>query len=299
MINIKLFKQGEKVKKYFLLVIGINLSFADSFLFHLENDFINNTDRHLTNSMQFSWMFENIQSDYFDSFNFLINHDIYTPDDIKSKNTADYDMPYAGYIKSEYNFYRFTNNYYHSLGFIVGYIGEKAYAKELQKTFHNVFNGNDPQGWDNQVGSKGVYGLSYDFGHRLYKKEFDVGKVDFSYNFHTELSTAQRNILTIFSLRYGENHPDNFINPQINLTKTNGWDISLNLYYDYMDYFYITDEYEEEYNIDRDKTLYGSGIKFNLYRGDSIYSLNFDQMNITLQKRDYDRWFGLTYTYIF
>ena len=54
-----------------------------------------------------------------------------------------------------------------------------------------------------------------------------------------------------------------------------------------------------QYNINRDKTLYGSGIKFNLYRGDSIYSLNFDQMNITLQKRDYDRWFGLTYTYIF
>ena len=103
------------MKKYFLLVIGINLSFADSFLFHLKNDFINDTDRHLTNSMKFSWMFENKKNDYFDSFNFLIQHDIYTPDNIKSKNIADYDMPYAGYIKTEYNFYRFTNNYYHSL----------------------------------------------------------------------------------------------------------------------------------------------------------------------------------------
>jgi hypothetical protein len=287
------------MKKYFLLVIGINLSFADSFLFHLKNDFINDTDRHLTNSMKFSWMFENKKNDYFDSFNFLIQHDIYTPDNIKSKNIADYDMPYAGYIKTEYNFYRFTNNYYHSLGFILGYIGEKTYAKELQDTLHTLIDANDPQGWDNQIGSKGIYGISYDFGHRVYKKELEIGKIDFSYNFHTELSSAKRDFLTILSFRYGNNYPNNFINPQINLTKTKGWDLSFNIYYDYMDYFYITDEYEQQYNINRDETLTGGSIKFNLYRDDSIYSLNFEHMNIHLQKREHDRWFGISYTYIF
>lgn len=287
------------MKKYALFLICFNLTFADSFLFHMGNDVINDTDRHLTNNMKLSWMYDNMDSEYYDSFNFLINHVIYTPDDIKSKNISDYDMPYAGYIKTEYNFYKFTNNYYHSLGLILGHIGKYAYAQELQEGLHSILPANDPQGWDNQIGDKTIYGVSYDFGHRLYKKEFEKNKIDFSYNFHTELSNAKRELLTILSFRYGNNYPDNFINSQINLQKTNGWDIAFNIYYEYLDYFYILDEYKDQYNINRDKDFFGEGIKFNYYNGNSIYSIKFDQMNTALQDKDYDRWVGLSYTYIF
>ena len=282
------------------MCIFTNIVFSDSFLFHIKNDFINDTDRHLTNTMTFSWVFDKNKTKYYDTFNFQIKHDIFTPENLKSKNKEDYDLPYAGSIDTIYKFYKFDYRFYHSLGFIIGHIGKHAYAKEIQSGLHSVISATKPQGWDNQIGPKNKIGIVYEFGHRLYEKELNFNKFEFLYHFHTEYSSTIRDIQTIFSFRYGDGFPSNFVNPQLNLQVAKGWDISYNFKYVYSDYIYILDEYKDEYNINRDKNIVQELVNFNYYNKDEVYSLNLTQAKIFFNNKDeYNRWLGLTYTYIF
>ena len=147
------------MKQLIYLFFIFELTYADSFVLNIENDFINDTDRHLTNRVEFSWMFDTNTTKY-NQLGFTITHDTFTPED-DAKNKTDYDMPYAGYLYGNLNFYFLKENYLNSIGIGIGTIGKYSYAKQFQTEFHKIIGANKPLGWDNQIGDKTTYNINY------------------------------------------------------------------------------------------------------------------------------------------
>ena len=282
-----------------LIVLTIHISYADSLRVNMTNDFINHTDRHLTSSILLSYMVDS-ESQYYDNLKFSFEHNIYTPEDTSTTIKSDFDMPYAGEIITQYTFYKLSRSYYNALGIVIGYIGKNTYAEEVQKTVHEIISVGEPKGWDYQIGPKNIAGLNYTFEHNLLRKDFLFNEISFSYKINAMYTTTQREARTQIEFRYGNNFPNNYIDTQVDLEKTNGWDVSFGLSYYYMDYNYILDNFKEEYDISRKKSVDSRYLKFNLYRKSSIYSLNlttagFEMTDETLT----EKWIGIEYTYLF
>lgn len=282
------------------MILTVQISYADSLRVNISNDFINHTDRHLTSSILLSYMLDT-ESEYYDNFKFSFGHNIYTPENTSTTDKSEFDMPYAGEIITQYTFYKLSQNYYHALGLVVGYIGKKTYAEEVQKTVHKIISVGEPKGWDYQIGPKNIAGLNYNFEHNLLRKDFLLNKIIFSYKIDAIYTSTQREAQAQVELRYGKNFPSNYIDTQVNLEKTtNGWDISFGLSYDYMDYNYILDNFKDEYDLSRKKSIDSRYLKFSLYRKSSIYSIDFTTVGFEMtDEKLTEKWISIEYTYLF
>ena len=56
-----------------LIILTVQISYADSLRVNLTNDFINHTDRHLTSSILLSYMVDT-ESQYYNNFKFSFEH---------------------------------------------------------------------------------------------------------------------------------------------------------------------------------------------------------------------------------
>lgn len=173
---------------------GVKPASADSWGLVLQNDVVAGTDRHLTSSIGFEWVSDEMKSQADGSFQkqytgFLtsffeqipmveldqkslaaginIYQDIVTPSNISRKELIRDDLPYAGYLHSTFSLTGQHQNLLENFRLSVGMVGPVAYGEETQKAFHKLINNKEPKGWDNQLDNQMTMGIGYSRGYRM------------------------------------------------------------------------------------------------------------------------------------
>ncbi|MEA3354187.1 MAG: DUF2219 family protein [Campylobacterota bacterium] len=295
--------------KKFLFVILLNLKilFADSFLLNMGNDFVDDSDGHLTNMIVLSWIFES-NDPLYDSLSFELHHSTYTPSDIKIIDKTKFDIPYAGHLYSKVSLYKIYNQLYlHQLGITFGKVGEESYSEELQKVIHDLIGANEPQGWEHQIKGKTTFGLEYDLVQNLPLKEQLHQNIDMNNNLHLSYGTFARKLIATSLIRYGNVLRDDFKSVYSNSTSmirpnmAKGWSLWGALIYRYIDYIYVLDEYINEYDINnREKEYFSFSTGVDYHKKDSMLSLSIVKTSISKdEKLWHNSWFMITYSRLF
>jgi hypothetical protein len=204
-----------------------------TFSIYIENDFFVSRDDQYTNGLKLTWsrfglselpddalmhkwfypVLRRIGFDRPDGaekiLSFSIGQNIYTPDDIESKDLAEDDRPYGGITYAELGFHRKLNRQMHTIGLCAGIVGPDSGAEKMQSAVHDLINSTDPQGWDHQLKNEPVFCLIYDYKRKFYTSdgiESGLGS-DMVFNTGASLGTA----LTFYNLgllfRWGWNIP--------------------------------------------------------------------------------------------
>ena len=106
-------------------------------------------------------------SDKYCSFSYA--QQIYTPDDIESKELVVNDRPYAGYMYLQAGLYQSYKKELDSLIFQIGMIGPSTKMEDVQKFVHDLIGSPNPQGWDNQLKDELTIQINYNN-----KRYFDI-----------------------------------------------------------------------------------------------------------------------------
>ncbi|MFK5938447.1 MAG: lipid A deacylase LpxR family protein [Sulfurimonas sp.] len=93
-----------------------------------------------------------------------VSQQIFTPQDIFSKEIVVDERPYAGWLYIDFGLHESTEDELYSLNLQVGIVGPGSLAEESQKTVHGTLNLKIPQGWDNQL--KNELGINLILQHK-------------------------------------------------------------------------------------------------------------------------------------
>lgn len=146
-------------------------------MLQIENDSLapRNTDRHYTHGMRLLWLSPPTDlPDWLDTLTVFpsrfgpsdmvpiqrwavsVGHSMFSPDMIGPSALIPDDRPYAGWSYFGFSFY---NEFLGANGagrqdvvaFELGMVGPSAGAEPIQKAYHELKGGTNPQGWDNQL----------------------------------------------------------------------------------------------------------------------------------------------------
>lgn len=260
--------------------------------FVFENDFIAGTDEHYTNGIYFSWLNDkNIYIPEILDFGsdkkskaFTISHLMFTPQDLSTKEKINTDIPYAGYAGLEYKTFQYSSNYFHEIGSSIGFTGKYTYAKEFQIKLHDITGNTIPQGWNNQLGSHLLLGVSYQYGAKTDKLDLGLFDMDLTGSLKFTVGELYTGSRVGWVVRAGNKLMDNFHttgdflggleSSLINYKKLKGffWVFSYGGFVNKLNHFYImeqSDAYEVE-TID-----YVSGDFVALSLGYNSFSVTF------------------------
>ncbi len=168
-------------------------------------------------------------------------------------------------------------------------------------------------GWDNQLDDSLNICISYSYGEKFYTKYFsNNSKIELINQIRFDLGTDIRSVSVGTNFRYGYNIPNNFAtigktiganqNYALNLdSKRNrefGYGISYGIFYNYVDYFYITD-HDKSYTIDPIKHVLGKILGFDFYYKDYSLNISLKEEVFLSRKRHSQRWGTLSIKKVF
>jgi hypothetical protein len=162
-----------------------------TFGLYLENDYFTGTDSGYSSGLKLSWG-SGIQDEYpkdvwphrwlyplikhipFEkkpdcqrNITFSLGQNIFTPEDIETKEIVEDDRPYAGITYVSLGFHNRLMRQMDSVEVSLGLVGPSSYAEECQKAVHHVFDDIEPEGWDNQLNNEVILGLVYEHKKKL------------------------------------------------------------------------------------------------------------------------------------
>ena len=82
---------------------------------------------------------------------YVIGHLMFTPDNIEIAAPQPLDRPWAGYLYAGVYWQRADDRVLDHVQFDLGLVGQSTGAEELQKWVHDLVEGIEPAGWDNQL----------------------------------------------------------------------------------------------------------------------------------------------------
>lgn len=274
------------VKKSFLFLIT-SWVYADTASLVLENDAMVGQDHHYTNGMYFAWMSER-DTTFPDLLPFIdlehknvafsISHAIFTPEN-KDVRTRDLnDSPYAGYVALNMLAYKSSVNFFHEVGINVGMVGPSAQADTLQKSFHSLIGHDKPNGWDNQLDDEFTYGVSYNIGYKTDPISIQDLSLDLTTHIKADLGNFYTGTLVGTSLRLSSIPMRSFITTgnfigahessllNYEPTKSFNWALSLGIFYNKFNTYYIIDEaIDEGYDLDKLDYMIGEKLALDLF----------------------------------
>ncbi|MEM1140141.1 MAG: lipid A deacylase LpxR family protein [Pseudomonadota bacterium] len=198
--------------------------------FTWENDFFAGTDRNYTNGVRLSFRSGERQRDAYSGwltrrmlqtspsdryrYGFSLGHSIYTPVDTELTIPLPDQHPYAGWLYGEYSLQRRWSGGLDELIVQLGIVGEAAGGEWVQNNVHDLVNGEQVEGWDNQLDNEPGLLIAFD---RRFRRIRDLSKVEalgFGMDVTPNLGVAVGNVLTQASagltLRLGQDLPDDF-----------------------------------------------------------------------------------------
>lgn len=206
-----------------------------AFVFYLENDVFNNTDRYYTNGVKLLWISGDLNNysedkrlpawsrDKIESLPVVnkektiknialsFGQNIYTPMDISRSDLIEDDRPYAGYTYLGIALHSRSSDSLDTLEFDIGIVGPDSYAKDVQVKVHNIIESEDPKGWNHQLKNEPVLNIIYEKKYRLFHLGFGESP---EFDFISHIGGAAGNAYTYlnfgFETRLGINLPFDF-----------------------------------------------------------------------------------------
>jgi hypothetical protein len=134
----------------------------------LENDlFGKGTDQNYTNGFRIGWfepgrkppgITEQLEGilPFLDvnettSVSFSLGQNLYTPDDIESREQDPDDRPWAAFLYGSMGMTTVAENHLDEYEITLGVVGPLALGEPVQKTVHDIVKSPEPRGWDNQL----------------------------------------------------------------------------------------------------------------------------------------------------
>jgi hypothetical protein len=186
------------------------------------------TDRHYTNGFGLGltwrsdtakqWLDAALPASDGAAFGLALVHKIHTPDVIDINPPDPEDRPYAGYLYGSAVVQRQVNDgrraHYDALRLDLGVVGPSAQAEAVQTAVHDTFFGDNPEGWDAQLGDEFAFQVQYQRKLRLDAGRFDLGgaRLDGQLipQFELEVGTVRRTVGGSLLYRLGFGLPDDF-----------------------------------------------------------------------------------------
>jgi lipid A 3-O-deacylase len=144
----------------------------------LENDIVSGNDNNYTNGVRFSYLSaeDNVPDWIEEGANFLpffsesgykrwhldVGQSMFTPENLDIRTLQYDDRPYAGWLYGSVGVTSDTGERLDNLQLTVGMVGESSRAEQTQRSVHELINGTDPQGWDNQLKDEVGVVLTYE-----------------------------------------------------------------------------------------------------------------------------------------
>ena len=152
-----------------------------SFSVHFDNDLFVQTDRYYTNGLRLSLLSKDIEtmdlpawaerirnwlppfqrSGYTNSIGLAIGQNIYTPRDITIAAPQPDDHPWGGWSYAAVSLHHKSPRHLHKLELRLGIVGPASLAEDSQGFIHRVRQLDEPEGWDNQLGTEPGLWLGY------------------------------------------------------------------------------------------------------------------------------------------
>jgi len=196
----------------------------------IENDLLNNFDRHYTNGVRGSWLSapDDVPSWLQSGSKFLfpdqsrgrieyaLGQSMYTPKDTSRAIPDPSDRPYAGWLYGSIGMIAETGNQLDQLQLSLGVIGPASLAGETQKAVHKVTGSQHPNGWDHQLNNEPAVLLTYQHSVRA----FATGDIwGLSVDATPHIGGALGNVFTYANagatVRFGYNLPDDYGPPRV------------------------------------------------------------------------------------
>jgi len=137
--------------------------FAESVTVEFENDLLYHTDKMYTHGTRITYEYN--------SLNWSLGQNVYTPTDISSDIPITNDRPYAGtlYVSlggTKYNVLDMKDVFY-QLEIAVGVVGKYSYANSTQNLIHRLTDSAPPNGWDYQTDNNLLIQTHFKFYGRM------------------------------------------------------------------------------------------------------------------------------------
>ena len=165
---------------------------------------------------------------------FSIAQQMFTPEDLNATEPIVGDRPYAGWLYLQTSLHQSSAKHLDSLSLKVGVVGQHAYMEHVQKFIHWLIGSPEPQGWDNQIGSKPGIQLDYQHKWRYIPGDFLGMESDFIPYVSGELGNVAIKANGGASWRVGYNIPNDFGDSPIDEYGDNGVPVSAILEYRYI-----------------------------------------------------------------
>jgi hypothetical protein len=130
--------------------------------------------------MPFAELFEQTHGEAQTGAGYLLSQLIFTPANLTAAAPITTDRPYAGYLYTGVFWQRQADHHgrddvavFDHFEVNAGLVGEQSLASDIQDWIHDTFKGDDPRGWDNQLGNE----VTGQFYYRR-KWRIDLGSVD-------------------------------------------------------------------------------------------------------------------------
>jgi lipid A 3-O-deacylase len=101
-----------------------------------------------------------------------------TPADITREELIEDDLPYVGLLAWQGTLYAWDDRITDQLSLYLGVVGPIAFAEQTQSFVHELTDGDDPEGWDNQIENEPVFKIEAQRVWNLYRSEGDAGQYD-------------------------------------------------------------------------------------------------------------------------
>ena len=136
---------------------------------------------------------------------------IQTPSDLERRDLIEEDVPYAGVLALQLNWYAFSDREYRGFGALAGVVGPPSLAEQAQAVGHKLTDNTNPRGWDNQLSTEPVLNCSY-----MRKKKFWSGgdpaalAYDATIGGDADLGNLLTQVGATLEMRMGHNMPKGF-----------------------------------------------------------------------------------------
>lgn len=143
-----------------------------------------------------------------------VGQQIYTPEDLQASDVMPDDRPYAGWLYARAALQRRGSSFGSSLamdwiGLDLGVVGPESLAEYTQEMFH----GNDPEGWGNQLETELAVNLRY-LRRQLFERRFAGWRLHFIPFLDASAGNVDTHLGAGAQLRFGYNVPNEFEVPR-------------------------------------------------------------------------------------
>ncbi|MFZ2224197.1 MAG: lipid A deacylase LpxR family protein [Candidatus Deferrimicrobium sp.] len=210
----------------------------------LENDFFYGIDRHYTNGLMVIWVpgrdaptpgwamtLARLMPWFPEQgevrHGYAFGQNMFTPGDITIANPPLRDRPYAGWLYGTIELGVESGRQRDLFGMTFGMVGPASLAGQTQKFVHRVFPGNEPQGWDTQLGNEpGIVATYVRSWQGIATLTLSEAQVDFT----PHIGAALGNVFTYgnagVTMRFGKRLPNDYGPPRVQPGLAGSWDFS-------------------------------------------------------------------------